>query len=97
MESDSNSKTSCICDIPQMKTLTCFNKACLATWTIEREFYERNHCPMHKYIGHIQICSFPLPELCSSCRNNGYYIEKDPNDGRMFPKLELKKRDVDSN
>ena len=83
---------SCNCNESQNKTLTCFNKECLKTWEVEKEFYERTECPLHKFPRPI-ICGVSTPTICLTCENDGYYVERvvDDNSSCFFPKMELRK------
>lgn len=87
----------CNCATPQMKTITCFNNACLAVWVEERGSYERDECPVHTWFPNPNggIC-LPIitTYLCDSCQNNGYYLERDEDEdeNNWLPKLVLRKK-----
>ena len=83
---------SCICNIPQTRTMHCFNKKCSNTHTVQRSGAEvQSMCPVHRY--GIAFCGYGLAGhyLCDTCKASGYYLKQGQGGGMMGPNYVLAK------
>lgn len=78
--------SNCTCNTPQTRQNTCFR--CKTTWTSEMDHHERvANCTDSEHRMSIAICG-GSPPMCTSCTNEGYYVE--PSLGWGLPR-EIKK------
>ncbi|AYV77219.1 MAG: hypothetical protein Barrevirus19_14 [Barrevirus sp.] len=79
---------SCQChDETMTKSLFCFN--CKTEWKIPMLQEERiASCPEHKSM--IAFCGGTVPSLCTTCTNDGYYVEQEG--FGWFPSFTVKRK-----